>query len=227
VPIGTGWHDRRAMAIPASPTDPRPTARALSRKERVGLWLHRTLDRRLTPLGVWVYRRTRGGVTRPWKVDALLLTTRGRRTGRERTVVLQWFRDGDAMILVGANDGGDAHPAWVHNLRAHPDARVDVMGRTIAVRAQELPPAEAAGQWQAILRRDPSYERYARATSRPFPIIRLAPLPGDRMAASMPGVPPPPASGDLRRLATLVLIVAIGAAIAARFLARRRGRRPR
>ena len=147
--------------------------RRLSRAERLGLFLGRGLDKRLTPLGRWLYRRTNGGITRPWKVDALLLTTRGRRSGHDRTVVLQYFRDGDNMILAAANDGGASHPGWYYNLLADPVARVEVMGRTIAVRAEELPTDEAAAWWPRILVRAPSYERYARATSRRIPIVRL------------------------------------------------------
>lgn len=152
---------------------------SITRRERVALALHRGLDRRLSPLGVWVYRRTRGGVTAPWKVDALLLTTKGRRSGRERTVVLQFFPDGEAMVVAAANDGGTSHPGWYHNLVAEPVARVEVMGRTVAVRAEELPPDEATAWWQRILRRDPSYERYARAAGgRTIPVLRLVPIAG-------------------------------------------------
>jgi deazaflavin-dependent oxidoreductase (nitroreductase family) len=123
-------------------------------------------------------RRTKGGIARPWHVDALLLTTRGRRSGRERTVVLQYFPDGDAMIVVAANDGGRSHPGWYHNLAAAPGARVEVMGRTIPVRAEELRDGDAAAWWARILRRDPNYGRYARATDRRFPIMRLVPTHG-------------------------------------------------
>ena len=147
----------------------------LTRLERARLSLGRGLDKRLTPLGVWLYRRTRGGITRPWKVDALLLTTRGRRSGRRRTVVLQFFPDGEAMILAAANDGGRSHPAWYFNLTADPAGLVEVMGRTIPVRAVELPADEAAAWWQRILVRAPNYEQYARATSRTIPIVRLVP----------------------------------------------------
>ncbi len=150
--------------------------RRLSRRERLGLSLHRELDRRLSPLGVAVFRRTKGAVAKPWKVDALLLTTRGRRTGRERTVVLQWFRDGEAMIVVAANDGGSADPAWYLNLVAEPRARVEVEGRRTEVRAEVLSAAASAAWWPRILERSPDYERYRRATERPFPVVRLAPF---------------------------------------------------
>lgn len=148
----------------------------LSPRERIGLLVHRGLDRWLSPLGVWVMRRSRGGVTKAFKVNALVLTTRGRRSGRERSVVLQFFPDGEAMILVAANDGGASHPGWYHNLAAKPDASVEVGGRRIPVRAEELSAGSAATWWQRILEISPDYERYRRATSRRFPILRLTPV---------------------------------------------------
>jgi len=154
-------------------------ARRLSRRERLGLDLHRNLDRWLSPFGVWVFRRTKGSVAKPFKVDALLLITRGRRSGRDRTVVLQFFPDGDAMVVTAANDGGDAYPGWYHNLRSEPDARVEVKGRVIPVRAAELSGEEAAAWWPRIVDRDPHYARYRQATDRPFPILRLSPPPAD------------------------------------------------
>jgi deazaflavin-dependent oxidoreductase (nitroreductase family) len=168
----------RPAAAPAARSPDASGRRGLSRRERVGLFIGRGLDKWLTPLGTWLYRRTKGRITGPWKVDALLLTTRGRRSGRQRTVVLQFFRDGDAMVVVAANDGGASHPGWYFNLRAEPAARVEVMGRELAVRAEELPPGEAAAWWQRILLRAPSYDRYARATTRLFPIMRLVPVTG-------------------------------------------------
>jgi F420H(2)-dependent quinone reductase len=151
-----------------------PEARPLTRRERVMLTFHRGLDRWLTPLGVWLMRRTSGRLARRWEVHALLLTTRGRRSGRDRTVVLQYFPDGEAMVIVAANDGGRSFPAWYHNLTATPDALVEVEGMSMPVRAQVLADPEAAVWWQRILEKAPDYERFRRATSRPFPVIRLS-----------------------------------------------------
>ena len=148
----------------------------ITRKERLGLTIHRDLDKWLTPLGVWVLRRTEGAIARRFKVDALLLTTHGRRSGRERTVVLQFFPDGAAMIVAAANDGDATPPGWYYNLTTDPSARVEVMGRIIAVRAEELGPVEAADWWQRILRRSPDYERYARSAGRTIPVLRLVPI---------------------------------------------------
>lgn len=149
----------------------------LSRGEKASLLVERSLDRWLSPLGVWVFRRTKGAIARPWKVEALVLTTRGRRSGIERSVVLRYFPDGEVMILAAANDGGATHPGWYYNLKADPTARVEVEGRTIHVRAEELPPEDAADWWRQIVRIQPNYERFARATARRIPIIRLTPAP--------------------------------------------------
>ncbi len=89
--------------------------RQISRREQIALFLHRGLDRWLSPLGVRVYRRTQGGITKPWRVDALLLTTRGRRSGRTRTVVLAAAgRTIPILRLVpaaGTGSGGGGRPA--------------------------------------------------------------------------------------------------------------------
>jgi deazaflavin-dependent oxidoreductase (nitroreductase family) len=95
-------------------------------------------------------------------------------------VVLQFFPDGNSMIVVAANDGGDACPGWYFNLTASSDARAEVKGMTIAVRAEELPVDDAAAWWERIVGLSPAYERYRRATSRAFPIIRLMPATSPR-----------------------------------------------
>jgi deazaflavin-dependent oxidoreductase (nitroreductase family) len=141
----------------------------------VKLFAHRGLDKHLSPLGVWLMRRTRGRLADLWKVNVLILTARGRRSGRDRTVVLQYFPDGDAMVVIAANDGGHAYPGWYYNLNASPDAVVEVDGRRGPVHATELGPEEAAHWWKRILLAAPDYELYRRATTRPFPILRLVP----------------------------------------------------
>jgi deazaflavin-dependent oxidoreductase (nitroreductase family) len=185
---------KEPAAAPPPPPGPGQTPTGLSRRERLALFVQRGLDKRLTPLGVWFMRRTKGSIAKPWKVDVLLLTTRGRKSGRQRTVVLQYFPDGEAMIVAAANDGGAAHPGWYFNLVAEPRAQVEVAGRRIPVRAEELPAAEAAAWWQRILVRAPDYERYTRATSRVFPIVRLVPTAAPPLESSPAR---PAAEGDL------------------------------
>ncbi len=146
---------------------------AISGKERVGLWLHRTLDRRFSRMSVAVFRRTDGGITERVGVDGLVLSTIGRKSGKRRSVLLQYFADGDDLVLVAADGGGDHHPGWYHNLMAQPSAQVEVREATIEVRAVAVSDAEAEALWPRILEKSPSYERYLRATDRTIPLVRL------------------------------------------------------
>jgi deazaflavin-dependent oxidoreductase (nitroreductase family) len=164
----------RPVTPPATGTAPGPSRPPL--RERLARFLEPRLDRALGPLFVRLYRLTRGGIARLYRVDALVLTTRGRRTGRERTVLLAYFRHGEGFVVAAANGGQPRHPAWYHNLRATPLARVEIGARIIPVRAEELTADEAAAFWPAIVRRLPGYARYPRATSRRIPLVRLVPL---------------------------------------------------
>jgi len=79
-----------------------------------------------------VYRLTGGhlGLWQP-KADgwgALRLTTIGRRTGRERSVILGYFEQGTSLVTLAMNGWGEGEPAWWLNLQAHPDVRVELAG---------------------------------------------------------------------------------------------------
>ena len=79
-----------------------------------------------------VYRLTRGrlGLWRPkskgW--GAMSVTTVGRRTGLERTVMVGYFEDGPNLVTLAMNGWGEAEPAWWLNMQAHPDVRIEVPG---------------------------------------------------------------------------------------------------
>lgn len=163
-----------------SPIGSLPKALKVSNRERLAFFLERTLDRRLAWVGVALYRLTGGHIARLYGKDVLVLTTHGRRTGRKRTVLLQFFRAGTAMVLVAANSGLPTHPGWFYNLKATPTAQVQVMDRIFAVRAEEIAAKEATAFWPRILQRSPDYARYFKRTSRTIPLIRLIPLvPGE------------------------------------------------
>ena len=148
----------------------------LSLGDRVGLALERAGNKRLGSFAQVLYRLTRGRFVRLFtRRDVLLLTTRGRRSGRARSVLLQFFRDGENLVLVAANAGRPRHPAWYHNLKTTPIARVQIGARTFQVRAQELSAEAAAAYWPRILQVAPSYARYQRATRRTLPLVRLIP----------------------------------------------------
>jgi deazaflavin-dependent oxidoreductase (nitroreductase family) len=92
--------------------------------------LEHVLDSRSVAVAAWLYRRTGGRIVRPLRRRVLVLTTMGPRSGRPRTVVVQYFPDGDDFVVVGANSGMPTDPAWCRNLRVNPRARIEVGRRS-------------------------------------------------------------------------------------------------
>jgi deazaflavin-dependent oxidoreductase (nitroreductase family) len=141
------------------------------------------VDTRSVRLAAAPLRLSKGRIVRLWRRQALLLTTRGRKSGKERTVPLQFFPDGDEMIIVAANSGLPSSPGWYFNLTADPVARVEVGDRTLRVRAEELSAEETAAFWPRVLQVAPDYTKYPRRTNRRIPLIRLVPIgPGEGAA---------------------------------------------
>jgi deazaflavin-dependent oxidoreductase (nitroreductase family) len=81
--------------------------------------------------------RSRGGKVGGYFEGApmLLLHTEGRRSGKEHVTPLVYLRDGDRWVVIGSKGGAPAHPDWVRNLEANPEATIEVGTERIAVRA--------------------------------------------------------------------------------------------
>jgi len=134
------------------------------------------VDSRSVAFGVWLYRLTRGRITRLWHRRAIVLTTTGRRSGRARTVIVQVFPDGTDLFVVAANSGLPRPPGWYFNLMAHPSVVGELDGKRLQLHAEPLSGAEAADLWKrVVLATAPDYEKYARRTGRIPPMFRLAP----------------------------------------------------
>lgn len=121
-----------------------------------------------------LYRMTGGrigGQTGP--LAHLLLTTTGRKTGEARTVPLPYLEDGGRLAIVGSNGGTDRHPAWVFNLRANPNATVQLRERTVAMVAHEATGAERAELWPKLKALNPAYVQYEQMTAREIPVVVL------------------------------------------------------
>ncbi|MBN9790306.1 nitroreductase family deazaflavin-dependent oxidoreductase [Pseudonocardia sp. TMWB2A] len=105
------------------------------------------------------------------------LTTRGRRSGEPRTVMLTAPVHGDGSYVVVASRGGDdRHPAWFLNLRADPDVEVAVQGGPrVPMRARIADPADRATLWPQIAGKYRNYAGYQRSTTREIPLVHLEP----------------------------------------------------
>ncbi len=107
-------------------------------------------------------------------LPVLTITTIGAKSGQPRTLPLLSIPDGDDFILIASNFGQSHHPAWYHNLRAHPEASVSLAGRTAAYIAREVFDAEREACWQRALAMYPGYAAYAERTGgRRIPVMVL------------------------------------------------------
>lgn len=141
---------------------------------RIGGWLAvhvgSPLDRRLLK---WSNGRIRTYTAGP--VGLLFVT--GARSGASRETPLLYTPDGERLLLVASNAGSTRHPAWYHNLKAHPDVeflpRGGPRGR---YRARELEGAEHKEAWALVNDMYEGYETYqARTAGRLIPVIALEP----------------------------------------------------
>ena len=135
---------------------------------------------RVSCIHTWIYRLTRGVVgARADKLDIMLLTTTGRRTGTQRTNPMPYFRDGDAYVIVGSFGGSDRHPGWFHNIQACGEARLQVRGDRFAVDAAAVEAEERTRLWDMVIARQPRYVDYQSRTERRIPIVVFRRKSGD------------------------------------------------
>lgn len=107
----------------------------------------------------------------------LLLNTTGAKTGRRRTTPLTYVLDEYRFIVVAADAGNPRHPAWYHNLLAHPDdLTVEVGVQVFAVRAVVLADAERDAAYERFTSIAPQVMLYQSGTTRRFPVLALEPL---------------------------------------------------
>ena len=121
------------------------------------------------------YLETDGKLGYRWKEDApiAILFTTGRTSGEQRTNPLIFGRDGDDVVLVASKGGAPADPGWYRNLRAHPEAEIQVMGDRWPVRARLAEGEERGRLWEQMNKLWPHYDEYAAKTDRQIPVVVL------------------------------------------------------
>ena len=135
-----------------------------------GAWrVHRALYKLSGGRFLWTTSNKRG-----W--GALRLTTDGRKSGRERDVIVGYLEDGPNLVLLAMNGWDEGHPAWWLNLKAHPDAVVRLSGEDPrAVRAFEVGGKERERLWKRWGAVNPDLDRFSSTRSTETPVIVLEP----------------------------------------------------
>jgi deazaflavin-dependent oxidoreductase (nitroreductase family) len=152
------WWDRRAEAFA---------------RTKAGGWfainVANPIDRRLL-------RWTRGRVGLFVGQPVGLLETVGARSGQPRTTPLLYAEQDRRIVLIASKAGAERHPAWYHNLTAHPDVEVEVDGGLISVSAHEAEGAEREELWRLVNDNYSGYDVYQRrAGARRIPVMVLTP----------------------------------------------------
>ena len=130
---------------------------------------HRALYRLSGGRFLWTTASKRG-----W--GALHLTTLGRKSGRERSVILGYLEDGPDLVTLAMNGWDEGDPAWWLNLQAHPEAVVRLSRQQPRpVRARRAEGAERDRLWQLWVAIDPQQDAYAARRSTETPVIVLEP----------------------------------------------------
>jgi len=124
---------------------------------------------------VETYRETGGRVGHIWKEGStiLLLTTKGRTTGKLTTTPLIYARDGDNYVIVASKGGAPEHPGWYRNLVKTPEVELQVEDEVFFARARTAEGEERERLWAKANEVWPHYEEYTKRTERVIPVVVL------------------------------------------------------
>jgi deazaflavin-dependent oxidoreductase (nitroreductase family) len=131
----------------------------------------------ITAIHSFLYRLTRGrfgGKMRDFNV--LLLTTKGRKSGKHHTSPLGFIEDNGNYVICGSNGGSDKHPAWYFNIQTSPNVTIEVMDKRIPAVAEVSTGEERLRLWNALVAVAPSYKDYTTKTRREIPMVVLRPV---------------------------------------------------
>ena len=121
------------------------------------------------------YRETGGKVGQEWREGStvLLLTTTGRRSGKQSTTPLIYAEDGDRYVIVASKGGAPDHPGWYENLSRNSEVELQVRDEVFPARARTATGEERERLWRKANEVWPHYGEYAQKTDREIPVVVL------------------------------------------------------
>ena len=105
--------------------------------------------------------------------DVLILITKGAKSGEIRENPVAYSHDGDNVVVIASKGGAPTHPAWYHNLVAHPEVEVERLGERYAARAHVATGAERERLYNQHADLMPGFHEYRKKTTREIPVIVL------------------------------------------------------
>ena len=125
-----------------------------------------------------LYRISRGKIgTSIGKLQFVMLTTIGRKSGKKRTVPLASFHQYDEYVVIASYGGNSHHPAWFLNLRENPDVEIQIDTLITKAKASivEKPDRRYQELWEKATDTYHGFDNYQKATSRSIPIVIIKP----------------------------------------------------
>ncbi len=105
----------------------------------------------------------------------LLIDHIGARTGKPRTNPVMYLKDGQRYFVFASKGGANTNPDWYHNLKKHPDVKIEVGDQTIDVHAEEITGPEHDSVYARQASLYPQFAQYQRQTKRVIPVIAFTP----------------------------------------------------
>src|ERR1700761_8682253 len=131
-------------------------------------------DVSMNPQIIKEFQANGGKVGGPFEgATLLLLHTTGAKSGKERVNPVMYFRIDGQLAIVGSYAGADVDPAWVHNLRTHPRAHIEIGTEAYDVEVRELPNDERDVAIDHVGKTAPGFGEYQFKTNRVIPIFKL------------------------------------------------------
>ena len=119
-----------------------------------------------------VIKLTNGHVSMSLVLPEVLLTHTGAKSGLQRSTPLTYFTDRGRVITIASNYGGLRHPAWFHNVQAHPRVTLSARGYTGTFVGEEVTGAERERLFDLAKRFVPTYADYEKmAGGRRIPVV--------------------------------------------------------
>jgi deazaflavin-dependent oxidoreductase (nitroreductase family) len=137
---------------------------------RFARFISRHINWKIDP---FLLRVTRGRFATTLVFPTAVLETRGAKSGARRRNAIIYFNDADRVTIAASNAGSSRHPAWYHNLRAHPDVTFGGIPMRAMVVNDE---AERERLWVLADRVFPAFAIYrhdAAEVNRRIPIVQL------------------------------------------------------
>ena len=121
--------------------------------------------------------REHGGRPPSWTGTSplLLVHHRGAKTGEVRVNPVAYLEDGGRYVIFASKAGAPSHPAWYHNLKAHPETTIDVGEQTLEVTVEEATGEERDRLFETQVERSPQFGEYREETDRTIPVLVLRP----------------------------------------------------